>query len=182
MKDKNCANCDTLNLNNAKYCSQCGYELPKLEVDKMAIETIAEKPKNKRAKIIPAVVGVLAFMISYWGVQQLFSTSIEKELREAANELNKNCPVMIDSETRLDNTMVIDAKTFQYNYTLVGMEIATIDTVDFNNYMEPSIVLQTKSNPQLEFVRKGKVTLNYLYKDKNGAYISMIRVTPDKYQ
>lgn len=117
MKDKNCTNCDTLNLNNAKYCSQCGYEMPKLEVDKIAIETNTEKSKSIKVKIIPTLVGILAFMLSYWGVQQLFSTSIEKELRESANELNKNCPVMIDSETRLDNTIVIDAKTFQYNYT-----------------------------------------------------------------
>lgn len=59
----------------------------------------------------------------------------DKTLTVAASEINKNCPIMIDSLTRLDNT-VIYSNTFQYNYTLVSMQQGDLDTIQLKKNNE----------------------------------------------
>jgi len=186
MEKVSCSKCGADNTIKAKYCSSCGYELPKIEVDNV-INPIQQDHSSKSGnmnKIIRAIVGVIFFALAYNGVQQLFfkSASYDKEMISIANEINKSCPITIDAETRLDNTIALPDKVFQYNYTLVNVEKSKADTLMMKNYLEPIITNQVKSNPQLQYQRDHKWTLSYLYKDKNGLYLLMIRVTPDKYE
>lgn len=89
---------------------------------------------------------------------------------------------MIDAETRLDNAIALPPNTIQYNYTLINMDKATADTVAMKNYVEPSIVNNIRTNPQMEFQREHKTTMNYYYKDRNGQYLFLVSVTPEQYQ
>ncbi|MBF0647375.1 hypothetical protein IR083_00890 [Dysgonomonas sp. GY75] len=61
-------------------------------------------------------------------------------MMEAAGELNKSCPVMVDEETRFDNAIAMPNKTFQYNYTLLNFEKESTDTILVKNALEPSIL------------------------------------------
>lgn len=89
---------------------------------------------------------------------------------------------MIDAETQLDNTLALPNNTFQYNYTLINIDYSTLDSTEFKSIMTPNIVEQVKTNPQMEFFRKNKVTLNYYYRDKHRHYMSLITITPDMYE
>jgi hypothetical protein len=185
MEKVNCSNCGADNSTKARYCSNCGYELPKITNDFISSDVQQErllKPRNNK-NYIGIVVGVAFFAIAYFGTQKLFfnSGSIDKEMMNVANEINKSCPMMIDSETRLDNTVAMPDKVFQYNYTLVNLDKSQVDTVSAKKYLETNIVNQVKTNPQMKYQRDHQWILNYLYKDKNGIYLLMINVTPDKY-
>jgi hypothetical protein len=142
----------------------------------------SSKPDNKK-KYIGIIVGIIFFFIAYYGSQQLFFTSgsIDKGMMNVASELNKSCPITVDSETRLDNTVALPDKVFQYNYTLINIDKSRADTIKMKNYLEPNIINQLKTNPQMQYQREHKWTMNYLYKDKNGLFLLMIKVTPDKY-
>ena len=48
--------------------------------------------------------------------------------------------------------------------------------------MKSMIVETVKSNPQLEYFRSKRATLNYHYSDKNGKELFLISVSPDKYE
>ena len=89
---------------------------------------------------------------------------------------------MIDANTRLDNTIVLPKKTFQYNYTLINLEKETTDIEEMKKYLEPNITNNIKSNPEMEYYRKRDVTLKYYYYDKHGVFLFNISVTPDKYK
>lgn len=185
MEKVSCSKCGADNATKAKYCSSCGYELPCITTEIFSDNVQQDKspkPDNKK-KYIGIIFGVVFFFIAYYGIQQLFfkSGTIDKDMMNVASELNTSCPIMVDSETRLDNAIALPDKVFQYNYTLVNINKSEVDTTSLKNYLEPNIINQVKTNPQMQYQREHKWNLNYLYKDKNGLYVLMVKVTPDKY-
>lgn len=188
MEKTNCINCGKDdNREDSKYCSNCGYELPK-DTTKNPNEKVFENKtilkKKKKNQMIGAIVGVMTFFIAYFGIQQIFfkAPSYDQVMIQMSSEMNKSCPIMIDANTRLDNTVALANNTFQYNYTLINNEKATSDAKRMKEFLEPTIVNIVKSNPELKFQRDHGTTLNYNYKDKNGVFLFNISVTPDKYK
>lgn len=76
--------------------------------------------------------------------------AFDKALVESASEINKSCPIMIDNATRLDNTIALPDKVFQYNYTLVSMNKDSINIDEFKSYLEPTIIEFVKTNPNMQ--------------------------------
>lgn len=138
---------------------------------------------NNSKKVIQAVVGAALAIAGYVFFQSLFADKpvFDKVLMEAASELNKTCPIMIDQETRLDNAIAVPEKIFRYNYSLVNMVKDSIDAGEILKGIEPSLINNVKSNPAMKTFRENKVTVQYLYKDKNGMFLFQVDVTPDKY-
>jgi len=186
MEKNKCANCETDNFVTSKYCSNCGYELPKLQFED-APQNIPVKSKRKltNSQMIGIIVGMAVAAIVSTGVQKwLFpKPTIDKVLVELASKLNKEmCPMMLDMDTRADNAMALPNKTFLYNYTLVNFENGMIDTTEIKKIIEPNIINGIKTNPNMEYFRDNKVTMRYYYKDKNGNYLFSIIVTPEQYK
>jgi len=179
-----CNECGTENADNLKYCRRCGYELPKQKVEE--VQNPVQKPAKKAdyKKLTGIIVGAISFLVAYFLVQQLFfkPPTLDKVMMKTASEINQSCPMMIDSETRLDNTIVLPANVFQYNYTLINMEKETVDVTALKNYLEPNITNFVRTNPDMKFQRDSKVTVNYYYKDKDGNYLFTISVTPEQYE
>lgn len=131
-----------------------------------------------------AIIGIILGITVAITVKMLvFKTpSHEAQLQQAAGNLNKSCPMMIDPETRLDTVTIPAARTFQYNYTLVNLQKATIDMEDLKNFLTPTIVENVKTSPQLQLFREQNTTLSYRYNDRNGVFLFDIIVTPDLYK
>lgn len=186
MEQVTCTNCGANNMNNSRYCSQCGYELPKTKPEN--IETIIAPTKQvnqeKRKKLIGTIVGFIVFGIAYWGVQQMFfkQPSFNKEMMQVASELNKTCPIMVDDQTRLDNAVALPGNSFQYNYTLINLTKSEVNIDTIKKYLEPSIINNVRTNPGLKIYRDNKVTMIYYYKDKLGVFVHKLEVTPEMYQ
>jgi hypothetical protein len=108
--------------------------------------------------------------------------SFDKELMKAASELNEACPIMVDQETRLDNAISLPGKIFQYNYTLVNVVKDSLDLQVFEEYMNPMLFNNVKTNPDLEDFRNNKVTIAYNYVDKFGVFLTKISIAPNQYQ
>jgi hypothetical protein len=142
----------------------------------------ADKSAQKK-KMLGMVFGIIAFGIASFAVQTLFfkAPTFDKAMMKAASELNKTCPIMVDSDTRLDNAVAMPNNTFQYNYTLVNLEKGEVNIDTVRKYIEPSIVNNVRTNPQLKSFRDNKVTMNYNYRDKNGEFVMEMKVTPDMY-
>ena len=141
-----------------------------------------EQSKDKKKQIGTAIgfaIGILGVVI----IQQLFfkPSSFDKVMMNAASELNKTCPIMVDQETRLDNAVALPGNILQYNYTLVHMVKDSINLQDMQNYLTPVIINNVKTNPDLKIYRDHKTTMAYYYKDKNGAFVFKITVTPEQY-
>src|SRR5688572_30235149 len=113
------------------------------------------KSTNQSKKIIGIIVGVIVFGLSFFAVQQLFfkPATFDKAMMEAASELNKTCPIMIDQETRLDNAVALPNNIFQYNYTLVNLDKSDVNLDTVKKYVEPGLINGVKTNPDLKSYR-----------------------------
>ena len=144
------------------------------------------KTNNKmdKKKIIGMIVGAAAFLIAYLAVQQVFfkPPTFDKQMMQIASELNKSCPIMVDAETQLDNAVALPDNTFQYNYTLVSMEKASVDISELENYLQPIILNNIKTNPDLKTFRDNDVIMAYNYKDRNGEHLFKLIFTPEHYK
>jgi len=186
MNNIHCAQCGTENTANHRYCFNCGFELPKIQTTSQdnTFQQPIRKKTGKLKNLTTAIVSVIAFALAYYGVQQLFfkAPELDRAMMEMASEINKSCPVMIDADTRLDNTVALPDNIFQYHYTLVNVEKATADTSGMKNYLDESITNQVRTNPQMKFQRDHRTTMNYYYKDKDGLFLFLISVTPEEYE
>jgi len=126
-----------------------------------------KEEKSKKSKMLGIAIGIVAFALSYYGVQQLMKPNIEAELKNAAVELNKRTPMQIDQYTRLDSAASNGKKTFIYYYTLVEIEKSEVNLDTVNKYIRPD---------------DNKITLDYMYYDKNGNFVMEIEVNPDMYK
>lgn len=138
---------------------------------------------NKK-NIIGTIVGTAVAAIVGVLIQNYFNKpiSIDQAMMQAASELNKSCPMMVDSETQLDNAIALPDNKFQYNYTLVNYTINEIDLEQLQANIEPGIVNNVRTNPDLKTYRENSVTMVYAYKDKNSEHLLKIEVTPERYK
>lgn len=147
------------------------------------METNIKRTDKKRPNfktILGLVVGLLIVVL----VQQfLFKPpSFDKQMMRIASEVNESCPIMIDKETRLDNTIAFPGKTLQYNYTLINTIKDSVDTDIMEEYLKPMILNSIKTNPDLKFLRDNNATMAYNYRDMDGEHLLKLSFTPDQYK
>jgi hypothetical protein len=102
-------------------------------------------------------------------------------LKLMASEVNKQCPMKVDNETRLDKAEALPGNKFSYEYTLLNAEASQLDTAAFRQRMAPVILNNLKTNVAFQYFREKKVTMIFNYNDKNGALLSSIAFGSDEY-
>jgi hypothetical protein len=141
-----------------------------------------EQTKPKKTIIGPVVGSVVAVIVAVL-VQQFFfkAPTYDETMMKAASEINKSCPLMVDQDTRLDNTLALPGKVFQYNYTLVNWLKDSVDVGALQTYMEPLIINNAKTSPDMQYHRDHRATLAYHYKDKHGEFVVKLLIKPEQY-
>lgn len=104
------------------------------------------------------------------------SNQIENNLHQAARELSKQAPLMLDEETRLEGVSVGIGEQLDFNYTLVQMSIDEIDVDEFKEMMTPHLHNVYTNDPRLKWFRDHGIIRNHIYKDQNGALIASIPI------
>ena len=110
------------------------------------------------------------------------TSDFTQNLNEISSEVNKSCPIILDDETKLDNTSVLQGNTFQYNFTLVNYTKNDIDIEKLKNILKDTLLNNIKTNAKLKPFKDNKVKLNYSYKDKDGTVLFLLEFTYDDYK
>ena len=148
MEKIKCTNCGTDNPEKNKYCSDCGYELPKTITENL--NSTVQQPKRKKEvdvkKIRGYIFGIIAFGISYFAVQQLFFKvpPLDKAMMEMASEINKTCPIMVDSETRFDNAVSLSKNVYYCNYDLLITNYSEMNFLMDQNVYRMMLIVTAK--------------------------------------
>ena len=128
---------------------------------------------------------IFAMMLSAILILTGCSSGVDKLLQDTANGVNKQCPMTIDSETRLDNVAALPGKTLQYNYTLVNYakgQLTADQIASVQSSMSTTIKNSIKSTSDLKTLRDYKTTFKYVYKSSDGYELFSITVAPADYQ
>ena len=140
-------------------------------------------PPPQKRKLPPAVSIVAALIGAFFGMTVFRhcanqAPSIDQAIVATSSQLNKTLPMMVDSETRLDNTMAAPDKTIIYRYTLINMNAADIKKDQLVTAIRPQVVATYKTNDTMKEFRNNGITMQYQYSDKSGVFITQFSVGP----
>jgi hypothetical protein len=141
--------------------------------------------KGLKYWITTTVAFALLFAAAQLGGEKIASLlrkpSFDKEMMAVASEINQSCPIMVDSETRLDNVVSMPNKVLQYNYTLINKSKEDINIEVMESELARNIPNYIRTNPSMKTLRDFKTTFIYFYRDKEGDYLLSIEVKPEHY-
>ena len=107
---------------------------------------------------------------------------MEDPVLKEARRINYKLPFMVDEITRMDSVTVLLPDTiFQFCYTLVDQQMGSIDVPGLRVYLEPKLGLYAQDHASMAVQRKHRLTLSFLYRDKNGEFVMDIRFKPEDY-
>jgi hypothetical protein len=130
-----------------------------------------------------AVANRIAIILA--GAASMFSCSSGKQdevpLQEVVAELNKKCPTMIDSETRLDRITAEEGPVLSYYYSLMNVEASKVDTHRFRMAVSPELLATIRVSDEMKQLRDQEVTIRYCYVDRFHKPIMNLEFTPAHY-
>jgi hypothetical protein len=130
--------------------------------------------------IIIAIGGAIGKNIgksTYKSIEQgRVDRAIEEKLLETSRSINRQLPLMVDPETRLDMTMC-NGKEMYYKYTMVLVSENELDKNRFKNDMAVILRRNNCSNEKMIKTLTMGVEYNYIYLDRNGIEIAAIKIT-----
>lgn len=134
---------------------------------------------GKTGFLIAVLLMVFGFILASCGMSD---KKIDETLVKIAAEANKDLPMMLDSQTRLDSIEALPGKKIQYSNTIVEALAEDFDLEFFNESVGRSLLASVKNNVSLETFRKRQVTFIYKYQDKTGAEIAVFEYAPEDYK
>ncbi len=105
----------------------------------------------------------------------------KKSVEEIVRKINTRCPVMIDSETRLEYLRVLPDPGIQYTYRLVHLSMVK-DTMAFQKVLWPGLLAAFRTDPDLQSLREKSYTIVHRYEGMDGRYLMSVRIRPEDYR
>ena len=102
-------------------------------------------------------------------------------LKAMSADINKTCPIIVDSILKLENTVAIPIATFRYNYTL-KYDTVKYDIHAFEESLTKTTLNTVKTSPDGKIFRDMYATIEYNYNDTLGKYLFRITITPKDYK
>lgn len=124
---------------------------------------------SKRNLIKSILLFAVFFCIAFFGTRYLMGSKTERKLKEVSEEINRNCPTKVDSETVLDSTTVT-GETLNYHYTLPNESVAakSFDPLGAKSFISKRAQENYESAPQMKDLRELRAELHYYYNDGHG--------------
>jgi len=110
--------------------------------------------------------------------------SVDRELKEAAANMNKMTPQNLGEGVRLDSVSAAEGKTLKYSYTLtndVKDDLLPEEIEDYKAAARDEALKSIKNSPDMKNFRDNNITLKYVYYDKNGKQTTDFSVSPADY-
>ena len=111
----------------------------------------------------------------FWPKAVQFS---EGMLVSLSNEVNKQLPMMADTETRLDTTRGGPGRKYTYYYTLVNNASDSLNSRQLQAALTPSVKKEACGNTKFQMFFENGVVFTYSYSGNDGRLITQIDVHP----
>lgn len=145
---------------------------------------------EKAIRQISKTVGVLLFVV-FFSIKLTGETiaggyseskakaEFDKEMIETSRQINRQLPMMVDQETRLDTTVVLN-REFYYKYTLINYKGNDVDKSRLYEWAESALKASFCDNDNIKKVLRVGVKFNYIYYGKDGIQIIIVTLDSNK--
>ena len=103
---------------------------------------------------------------------------VDEALVKATDQINKQLPMTVDRDTRLDLTVAGPGRRITYHYTIVTARASDIDTSDFKQAMDSHLRNSVCTSPDMRVLIKNDVVVAYSYRGNDGRHVFKIEITP----
>jgi len=144
----------------------------------MAVAPISKKRSILFQKILKFCLFLFFLSIPLrWNYEAYHEHKIraKNELERYITSTNKNLPIMIDGDTRLENVSIYD-ENISYTLTAVNILVENLDIPKFELAMKSSIKLSTCATSEAISLLRDNKNIKYTYQDKAGKIISTITI------
>jgi hypothetical protein len=105
------------------------------------------------------------------------SRNLDQTLANVSAHLNRDVPITLDADTRLDQVTSEPGHKLTYHYTLTSVESRDIKRTEFLKLVRPPLQARLcESNEMRGFLKHG-VTISYQYRSKDGRPLGTARFT-----
>ena len=138
-----------------------------------------------RKKFLPILL-IAALVLSIATLAGCTQT-VDDLLKKTADEANKQCPMTVDSETRMDSVQAAEGKILQYNYTMVNYAKSDL-TADQISQLQGIIqqqavsTIKASADSSVKALKALGVTFQFVYNGSDGVEMFHCSVTPDDYK
>ncbi len=105
----------------------------------------------------------------------------DKSMEDQIAAINKKCPQMLDSETRIDKVELKVPNTIVYRYTLVNLLAENVDTLKFYKMLWPGLLSYIKVSDEMKNLRNSGSSVEYCYSDKKNKEVYRFKIGPKDY-
>jgi hypothetical protein len=137
---------------------------------------VGGKAMNPRLLRNGSSIFVLALVLSASSALQAGKSQLENLIIERSKDINRQCPIMVDSATRLDVTIAA-GDVLIYKYTLINTAVADMDTSYFHSEVERRTTESYCSMDNMRQMLNDGVKCRYLYFDINGTHVTSFLIT-----
>ena len=103
--------------------------------------------------------------------------NLDQTLANVSAHLNRDVPITLDADTRLDQVTSEPGHKLTYHYTLTSVESRDIKRTEFLKLVRPPLQARLcVSNEMRGFLKHG-VTISYQYRSKDGRPLGTARFT-----
>lgn len=133
-------------------------------------------PTTKKRNPLLIILGFVFVVSVASELRHLFfdPAPVSQQMMDASNDINKRCPIMIDSMTRLDNTFAIKGNKFIFNYTLINSDVKDIDVQSLQEELEKYSSNAFKTDPKFRVFRDNNVTISATFYDSSGKFVCLV--------
>lgn len=108
----------------------------------------------------------------------LASSQLNSDLVDASVEMNLALPQLVDENTRLDRTSVVDT-SFVYHFTLLHFPAADIDSHNFSDVMRVELHESICFSEEMDIFLGNNIPLIYAYSGMYGESLASVIIDKD---
>jgi hypothetical protein len=105
---------------------------------------------------------------------------IDNVLAKVSAQMNRNLPMAVDNDTRLDSVSAVPGSHFIYHYTLIALNSSDVNTNSFDKLVKPQLKSRLCDSAEMRNFLKNGVSISYLYKGKDGQPIGGAKFAPSE--
>ncbi len=104
--------------------------------------------------------------------------NVDEALVRMSEKMNRNMPVTVDSDTRLDKISAEPGQQIAYHYTILNVRSKDVNTTNFYKNFRPALQKRVCASDDLKMFFRNRISVAYAYRGKDGEDIGKLLFSP----
>lgn len=104
--------------------------------------------------------------------------NVDETLVRMSEKMNRQMPIAVDVDTRLDKISAEPGQQIAYHYTMLNVRSKDVNTTNFYKSFRPTLQKRVCASDYLKMFFRNRVTVAYAYRGNDGEDIGKLAFSP----